>query len=203
VENNLKKQKPKLLVAYCSHEAAVFAVMNYHYSKTMPSGKLIKFGIWENDIFIGSIIYGRGANNNLSKMLDYKNNQVCELVRVALGKHLSQVTHLIAITIKMLKKTNRDLEVIFSYADRDQGHEGTIYKAGNWKVLGGLVKDQSLYINGKVSHPRSLVSKYGSRSIKFLTEKVDKNAKYIATKGKIRYVYALSKEAAMRIKHKE
>ena len=49
-------------------------------------------------------------------MLDYKTDQVCELVRVALGKHLSQVTHLIAITIKMLKKATL---VVIGSGDQD------------------------------------------------------------------------------------
>jgi len=202
VEKLLIEKKPKLLIAACSIEAARYAVMNWHYSKAMPSGKLVKFGVWEEGLFIGSIIYGRGANYNLSKILGYTSEQVCKLVRVALRNHKTPVTRMIAITIKELKRLNQDLKVIFSYADKDQGHKGTIYKAGNWTAIGGC-KDESYYLLGKKVHSRSVTAKYGTRSIRWLRENIDPNIKKLFTKGKIRYVYPLTDDARLHIKHKK
>lgn len=59
--------KVKLKVAFCSYEAAKYACQNYHYSKTIPASKLVKIGVWENEKFIGAVIFGLGANNNLGK----------------------------------------------------------------------------------------------------------------------------------------
>ena len=41
-----------LKVDWCSYEAAKYAVMHWHYSKTMPAGKTVKLGVWENGRFI-------------------------------------------------------------------------------------------------------------------------------------------------------
>ncbi len=43
----------------CSHKAAKFAVENWHYSHSMPAGKLVKYGVWEHGKFVGSIIFSR------------------------------------------------------------------------------------------------------------------------------------------------
>ena len=44
--------KPVLKLDWCSHEAATFAVMHWHYSKAMPKSKLAKVGVWEDGKFI-------------------------------------------------------------------------------------------------------------------------------------------------------
>ncbi len=66
--------------------------MKWHYSKAMPAKKLVKYGVYENDVYVGAVIYGLGANYNLATGLGVKANEACELVRIALNKtkHLLQ-----------------------------------------------------------------------------------------------------------------
>ena len=182
-----------LKIDFCSYEAAKYACLNFHYSKAVPSGKLVKFGVWEDGNWVGSILYGLGATPDLNKLLDVKNTQICELVRVALTKHKIEVTRMIAITIRMLKKSNPGLKAIVSYADTDQGHSGGIYKGGNWYYSKKIVRGH-LSIKGKTYHPRSVYAKYGTQSLKWLRCNIDKNAKYTTTKGKHRFIYFLDKE---------
>ncbi len=146
----------KLRIAGCSFEAAKFAVMNWHYSKTMPAGKLVKFGVWENDKFIGAVIFGRGANGNLGKPYGLTQTETCELVRVALKSHLSPVTKIVAICLRELSKTG--LRLVVSFADTEQRHVGTIYQAGNWVYTGlaGKAGGVSIKVNGKWIHKRTL-----------------------------------------------
>ena len=73
---NLTQEKIKLLIAPCSHEAAKYAVMNWHYSKTMPIGKLVKYGVWENDKFVGCVIFGRGASPHIGDLYGLKQNEI-------------------------------------------------------------------------------------------------------------------------------
>lgn len=152
-----------LKLNYCSFQSARYAVMNWHYSKCMPAGKLVKIGVWENDIFKGAVIFGRGANNNLPKSLGMKVTECCELVRVALDKHETETTRIVAIALKLLKKSNPGLKIVFSYADQtNQGHKGIIYRAGNWKYH-GIRKHKGYFLNtrtGEYEHQRSLNSKY-------------------------------------------
>ena len=70
---------------FCSHEAAKYAVMRWHYSRKMPKSKLVRIGVWEDEKFRGAIIYGLGANRHLSRPFGLEDTEVCELVRVALA----------------------------------------------------------------------------------------------------------------------
>jgi hypothetical protein len=192
-------KKPKLKLDFCSYEAAKWSCLNLHHSKKVPRGKLVKIGVWEDNKFIGCIIYGLGATHNLSRILDMKKTEVCELVRVALGKHHNEVTKMIKISLKILSSNNPGLKAVISYADKDQGHNGGIYRGGNWEHI-GMATDQHYALFGKKVHPKSVVMKYGTRSLKWIRENVDKDVSLIETKGKHRFVYYLDKK--MRAKHK-
>ena len=69
-----------LRLDYCDFKAAKFACLNWHYSKAVPAGKLVKVGVWENDKFIGCVLFGRGANNNMHKAFGLKVTECCELI---------------------------------------------------------------------------------------------------------------------------
>jgi len=157
--------KCNLKLDYASYEATKYACLNWHYSKTVPAGKLLKIGVWENNVFVGVVIYGRGANQFLPKHLKVKITECCELVRVALNKHLTPTTKIVAISLKILKKTNPNIKIVFSYADiTNQNHQGIIYRAGNWKYHGiRTSKGGHFLVNNKLVHNRSLNSKYKSK----------------------------------------
>src|SRR2546422_940116 len=70
-----------LRLDYCSHEAARYAVMHWHYSRSVPAGKLVKIGVWETGEFIGCLIFSYGANRNLAKSVGLTQMEVCELTR--------------------------------------------------------------------------------------------------------------------------
>ena len=36
-----------LRLDFCTHEAAKHAVLRWHYSRAMPSAKLVRIGVWE------------------------------------------------------------------------------------------------------------------------------------------------------------
>lgn len=145
-----------LIVDFCGHAAAKHAVMRWHYSKTMPIGKLVKLGVWEDDQFIGVVAFARGASPNYGIKFGVNVNEVCELVRVALTDHRTPVTQIVAIALKRLKETSPGIRVVVSYADTGQGHLGTIYQAGNWTYLGTAGLQIEYFYRGKWVHNRTL-----------------------------------------------
>lgn len=161
----------KLLLAWCSYEAAKYAVQKWHYSKCMPSGKSIRIGVWENDQFIGCVIFGRGANRNTAARFKLGQAELCELVRVALKKHETPVSRIVAIAVRMLKKKCPKLKMLFSYADPNHGHHGGIYQAMNWIYIGHSTPQSAVAINGVVHHKRSVSAKFGTASVKVLRER--------------------------------
>jgi hypothetical protein len=156
---------PVLKVDWATIDAARFAVMKWHYSKCLPAGKSIKIGAWEDDRFIGVVMFGLGATPNLSKSYDLKMTECCELTRVAFSRHLTPCSRVIAIAIKFLKRHSPGVRLIVSFADEgDQGHHGGIYQAGNW-IYSGPVKLDTWIIRGKRVHPRSVVMKFGTQAV--------------------------------------
>lgn len=185
--------KVKLHLDWCSHKAAKYAVEHWHYSKSLPGADSIKIGIWENELFIGCLMFSRGANNHIHKPYSLKDTEVCELTRVALNKHKTTVTKIIAIGLKMLKRRSPKLLLCVSYADANQGHLGKIYQAGNWVYEGEFAAEMGIILNGKLTHRRSINSKYNTSSIQWLKDNVDPKAKVIKGLAKHKYLYPLDK----------
>ena len=186
---------------WCGYKAAKFAVMNWHYSETMPSGKLIKIGVWENNAFIGCVIYSRGGAPNIAEPYGMDQTEVCELTRVALDDHNAPVTQILSISRKLLTSKCPNLRLVVSYADPEQEHVGTIYQADNWYYQRQLDGRDYIKLNGEVYHPRSLNAKYGTSSIPKLKAKFgDDNVERVPVKGKHKYLYPLDESIVPKIK---
>ena len=192
-----------LLIAPCDHAAAKYAVLSWHYSRRMPSGKLVKFGVWEHGRFVGCVLYGRGATAYLGRPYGLGPTEICELVRVALDTHQTPVSQIVAETLRQLKQLYPGLRLVVSFADSYHGHHGGIYQAGNWLYLGhtGDQKTFVLVVNGKRTHPRNLGITYGpgGQSIPWLRANVDPQARRVYLPPKHRYVYPLDKQMRRRL----
>ena len=190
--------KQSLKLDWCSYEAAKYAVEHWHYSKRMPAGKLVKIGVWENDKFIGCIIYSMGANKYIGNPYGLRQQEVCELTRVALSLHKTPTSKIIALSLKMLKKQSFGLRLVVSYADSKEGHHGGIYQATNWVFIGGS-EDSWITINGELKHRRSIGSIYGTNSLEWLQKHVDLKAYRVNMPPKWKYLMPLDKEMRKQI----
>jgi hypothetical protein len=191
--------KPELKIDWATHEAAKYAVDNWHYSESMPAGKLVKVGVWENKKFIGVVIFGRGAGANIGKPYFLNQTEICELVRIALTKHETPVSKIAAISIRFLKANSPGLRLIISYADPLQGHHGGIYQAGNWVYRGKSKPQPDLIINGKSYHKKSANAKFGTASPEKIAAKYKVSARYSEKKWKHAYLMPLDNEMRKQI----
>ncbi len=183
-----------LRLAWSSYHAALYAVKRWHYSRCIPAGKLVKIGVWENERFIGVVIFSRGACPRAGIQFRLKQTEICELTRVALDKHQTPVSRIVSIALRMLKQSNPGMRLVISYADCDHEHLGKIYQAGNWTYL-GLTEENGgtpkWMIHGKVMHGRSVGSRGWSQNQEWLRKHVDPKACPIYTLGKHKYAMPL------------
>lgn len=189
------QDKPELLVDFCDYRAAKFAVANWHYSKRMPIGKMIKLGVWENTRFIGVVIFARGNTPTLGKAYGLEMIEICELVRVAIHDHTCFVTKIISVAIKKLK-LNEGLRLIVSFADPSRSHLGIIYQAGNWIYTGKSQPSWQWFHDGRWKHNREITSGAFGRKSKV------KNYSMLPKRlppGKHRYLYPLDKRMRRQI----
>ena len=179
--------KPQLKIDWATHEAAKYACENWHYSRCLPAGKLVKMGAWENGKFIGVVLFGRGASPTLGKKFNLGQDQCVELVRIALTKHITPVSRIAAIAMKFLKQSNPKLRMVVSFADPDKGHHGGVYQAGNWVYCGDSPQTIELFVKGRWVHWRG-----------GFYEKTERTPRRVMP-GKHRYLMPLDEETRKRI----
>ena len=195
---NLLQAKPTLKLDWCSHEAAKYAVERWHYSKRMPKSKLAKIGVWEDEKYIGVVIFGVGATSDLVKSYGLDKTEGCELVRVALREHSTSVSRIVSIALKLLKRSMTGLRLVVSFADPEQGHTGGIYQAGGWFYVGRSQASEEYLVNGKRWHGRALRhEKPAHLTTKQTLALMDPNFKVIM--GSTKYRYLMPLDDAMRL----
>lgn len=132
-----------LIIKPVSKELAKQMIIENHYSHKWNEGGFGKFnyGVFkENDPTkcLGVAVYGYMKNPN-AKIFDHPNPLawMCELNRLWISDELgyNAETILIAASIKLLKKADKNVVAIQSFADGRLGC-GTIYKAANFKYYG-------------------------------------------------------------------
>jgi hypothetical protein len=201
--------KPELKLDWCSHEAAKYACEKWHYARRysrQPNHAYL--GVWESGQFVGCLCFNRGANNNMAKPYGLSMFQCCELARVALRAHGTPVSRLVAIALRLIKRTFPGLRLVVSYADPEHGHHGGIYQAGNWLYAGLTDAAEEYVINGRKfqgralratrrSHPRGRLQ--CPNVLSWARQVLDPSAHAVRGVRKHRYLYPLDPEMRARI----
>ncbi len=191
--------RPNLRLAFCDFAAARYACLNWHYSRAIPSGALVRVGAWEDGRFIGAVIFGHGSTPRIGQPYNLSQFECIELVRVALAAHRSPVSQIVAISIRLLRKQSPDLKLIVSYADPDEGHHGGIYQAMNWIYQGMSDAHSYCRINGRIRHRRSCNSVYGTSEVAKLRQ-MGYEAELVRKSGKHKYLYPLTADLDKRLR---
>lgn len=147
-------------------EEAERLVMSHHYSHRIPS----------NVQMVGSLHLDGGLFGGDGPLVAAAfwsipptrwSESVLELTRLVRGDDRVPLTFLISRCAALLKRQGHDLLV--SFADRTQGHEGVVYRAANWRYAGcrGRANDGAV-IDGAFYPGRTCNSLFGTRSIERL-----------------------------------
>ncbi|MCK9435602.1 MAG: protein Mom [Synergistaceae bacterium] len=187
--------RPELKLDWCSREAAKYAVMNWHYSKTVPVSKSNFLGIWENSNFIGTIIYSLGASPSLGKPYGLQLFEFCELTRVAIGNHKTPTSKILSISIRMIRNRYPKIRLMVSFADPFRGHIGTIYQASGWIFTGTSQKEKAVMLpdGGIVDYRRFNGHGFNRRKA------IPAGATFIVKPPKLRYLMPLDDEMRKQI----
>lgn len=184
-------------ISLASPKAVKYACLNFHYAKAVP---LVKYGfnIYNSkNEWCGVICYGFGACPRIAKPFDLFQGEVLELVRVALNGKQKTTSQALAMSLREIRRIAPHIKLIVSYADLDQEHSGTIYQATNWIYLGTFTENRKgmmLILNGKKTHNKTIIDRYGTKNIEWLKKNVDKNAVDLITKGKHKYIFCFCKK---------
>ena len=171
-QNIVEALKPTLRICSVSgsfssitYKQAVDFLLPRHYSGRKPS-ITFSFGYFENNELKAVCTFGKPASNSLCIGVCGKeySEKVFELNRLCVDGEIEiQLSKFVAWCLNELKA--KDL-ILVSYADTQMNHNGYIYQATNW-IYTGMTRKENIYLNkqtGKILHPRTVVSLFGSRS---------------------------------------
>jgi hypothetical protein len=197
-------EKSVLRLDWCSHQAAKYATSHWHYSHSLPAGKCVRIGSWEDGRFIGAVIFSLGSNRHIGQEFGLARFESCELTRVALDRHQTPVSRILRISLSMLRGQSPGLRAVVSYADVDQGHHGGIYAAAGWIYVGKVQLGGGtprFRVNGRVIHGRSIHSRWGkgAQRIEWLRSHLDPNAEKVYTMGKFKFLWCFDEELKKRL----
>jgi len=151
-----------------------------------------------SNVMVGALFYGMMAMAGQWKRFSDSPDNVIELRRLCCIDNTPKniESFFVSKTLKMLKRDWRKDGVVVSYSDMEYGHNGTIYRASNFKCLGESRGANVIMWNGKKYHDKSIRAKYNgqikpfAKRLRAALESGD--AKYVSTKGKISFIYHLS-----------
>ena len=144
---------------------------------------------------VGVCVYTRPAGPSAAQKYYPQDPDKClELRRLCLidDTPKNAESFFVSRTLKWLRK-NTDWKFVVSYADPEQGHQGTIYRAANFKYEGITAPGSSLLVDGKPFHIRTLTMldrPYGVE-INERYKAGDPNIEIIKTEPKHIYTYQL------------
>jgi hypothetical protein len=188
-----------LLIEISDRQEIKNFVEQNHYSKSINGVKSSHcFSIKHDDKLVGAIIYGQMSTTAWKKFSD-KESDVIELRRLVLIDECprNSESRVIGQSLRWIKKHDKKLKLVVSYADPNYGHTGVIYRASNFKLIGMSGKDNGFQDieTGKLYHSRALRTKYKGEFkpfVKRLREKLEKGILIpISLKPKYCYVYSL------------
>ena len=145
-----------LFITEATTQQCRLACKQWHYSKTCVAVVRVGYAIYENGRWIGCVVFANGIQSAQATEWGLDWERCIELVRVALDKHETEVTRIISLCIKFIAKKFPKLELILSYYDLSRGHQGGIFKGGNWVFVGETSAKLQVFFNGRMMSPRTL-----------------------------------------------
>lgn len=203
----------RTIVRHINKNVAASFIEKHHYTHKASSCRyaLGLYVVEESHSFfegaseklIGVMTYGHPVSNrtvaSITKTHPLELDEVLELTRLVCfdgyGKNLE--SHFIGASFKWLKQNAPEVKVLVSYADPEQTHTGTIYRATNWYYQGcgvsKLMPDYSikLFENSEWIHSRTVGERYGNKNIENLASRIGHTFWRKEETAKHRYIYFL------------
>jgi len=191
------------IVEQCPRSSIVDFVETHHYSKNMNGLKTSYcFRLLDGENLIGVIVYGKIGMGGVEQKYTDDPDKILELKRLVCIDDTPKNTesYFIGWTLRWLQK-NTDLEMIISYADKTYGHEGVVYKATNFELVGETTPGRVIMYQGKRYHDKTIRTKHNGKLKPFAKEIKDAltkgDAEYVKTDTKNVYTYKFKKRSSL------
>ena len=152
----------KILV--CEKSDADRIIVKNHYSKKPTKNSFLSFLVYYKGEISGALQLGYGIRPKIKG--EFNPNEVREFDRMWLSDEMPKFSETITLSLlhNYLKKVYPKIKALISYSDTSVGNNGTIYKTGNYKLIGSVKAYFYILENGERVHPVSMWHRHKSRA---------------------------------------
>ena len=163
-----KQKEIKILV--CKKSDADRIIVKNHYSKKPTKNSFLSFLVYYKGEIKGALQLGYGIRPK--KKGEFNPDEVREFDRMWLSDEMPKFSETITLSLlhNYLKKTYPKMKALISYSDTSVGNNGTIYRAGNYKLIGSVKADFYILESGERVHPVSMWHRHKSRAWALMQE---------------------------------
>ena len=182
----MKLDKRNCEIKICEFSDIRHIFERFHYKKgAMGGGISVCFAMFINNELVGRSVLGKPRHEK-------KYKKCIDIRRMALLDEapFNSESWFLSQIIKWCA-SNTDYNYVLSYSDKTVGHNGTIYKAANFRNIGETTPTKYVEWNDKIYHPRSLSIE---RAYSYQLREAVKNGEAIIHTGlpKIIWLYEIS-----------
>ena len=181
--------KKEIKILMCEKSQADNLIFKYHYSKKPTKNSFLNMLVYYKNNINGALQIGYGIRPDING--NFKKNEIAEFDRMWLSDIMPKYSETITLSLlhKFLKIRYKNLKALISYCDTSVGNNGTIYKAGNYKLIDELKADFYILENGERIHPVTMWHRHKTRKWEFL-KKIYPNIKK-ANGKQLKFIYHL------------
>jgi hypothetical protein len=184
-------------------------IVRHHYLHSAPSaefvfavmlqGKEDGLVVWEE--LVGGALFGGGSNRFLGSPYGLDHSGITELVRLFLLDDVKDyvdnaASRVLSLTMKCLRNyTDKHLALAFS--DPVAGHDGTVYRASNWKRIGESSPKKIISVDGVDVEDRTVFEILGNTkqsTLETVSAQTGMEIAKVEVPGKSRYAYVVSSD---------
>jgi hypothetical protein len=192
----MSRLKTWIVKRVCRKDIRCF-IEKWHYSRSI-NGCIADYcyALYDGSEIKGAMFFGRMAMANQWKRFSSCESSVIELRRLCCIDDTPKNTesYFIGAALRLLKK-DWGGGCVVSYADKEHGHSGVIYKASNFKEIEEIKGAKVIVFGDRQYHDKTIRTKYKGELKPFakrIKDALDSgDAFYKKTAGKHTYIYNL------------
>lgn len=161
----------QIKIIMCEKNQADNIISQNHYSKKPTKNSFLNFLVYYKESIEGALQIGYGIRPE--KNGEFKKGEVYEFDRMWLSDKMPKYSETITLSLlhKFLKVRYKNIKALISYSDTSVGNNGTIYKAGNYKLIDKIKADFYITEQGERIHPVTMWHRHKTRNWEFLKKK--------------------------------
>lgn len=167
---------------------------NHHYAGYGRYGS-INFGAYYGGRLIALAKLSNPVRLEVASSMNLSYSEVLELDRFCIDPSYQKknlASYFMSRLFQYVRKNNPKITHLVSFADPSHGHQGTIYKASNWKMVKITTRSyEYIDANGKSHHKKTVYNQARQLGLKELEYSQSRGLVRSYTLRKIKYVYKL------------